>query len=116
MFGGEVMRLAVVFVEVVELPRMWLRNAFVPEPEEVPGQHVTRAGPPAILIDATIADHLEVLDLVRAGRIGMIEGVDQARSFQRQLLDAVNLTWELDSSQFVDGRRDVGDVMELTAE
>ena len=75
-----------------------------------------RSGPPAIFIDSAVADHLEILDLVRTGLVRMIEGIHHADAFERQLLHAVDYFGKLHAGQFIERRRDIGDMMELRAE
>ena len=45
---------------------------------------------PALVIDATVAEHLEVLQVVHLGRIGIVEGIGHAEALQRRLLDAID--------------------------
>ena len=45
---------------------------------------------PAFVVDAAVAEHLEVLGLVPLGRLGVVERVQHADAFDRLLLDAVH--------------------------
>ena len=53
----EVMGLTVIHGQVVKLPGMLIHRGLV-----LPGQQVAGTGPPAVLVDAPVAHHLEILD------------------------------------------------------
>ena len=68
---------------------------------------------PALVVDAAVAEHLEVLCLVPLGRLGVVERVRHADAFDRMLLDSVDEERLGQAGHFKDGRRDVDHVMEL---
>ena len=81
---GEIMRLAVIFCQVVQLPGMvadWRGFPFFGE--AFPGKQMAGAGPPAIFINAAIADHFKKLHVVRGGCLGIGEACGKAMAFQR---------------------------------
>ena len=77
---------------------------------------MARDGRPALVVDAAIAEHLEVLCLARLGSVGVVERVGHADAVQRHLLDAVHERRLGEAGYVEDGRRDVDDVMELAAD
>ena len=54
------------------------------------GVRCSRDRRPALVVDAAVAEHLEVLRLVPLGRLGVVERVRHADAFDRPLLDAVD--------------------------
>ena len=46
----------------------------------------------------------------------MIEAINHAHAFERQLLNAVDDVRQLDACQLIERRRDIRDVMELRAQ
>src|ERR1700722_11750496 len=113
--GRKIMCLTEVLVEVVKLPGLgfWRRieRRFICRP----GNVIERAGPPAVFINATAAEHFEILQLVSARSIGVIEGVSEAHTFERRLLDSIHFSRRRDGGQLVDGGRNIVDVGELVA-
>ena len=71
---------------------------------------------PALVVDAAVAEHLEVLRRAPFGRLRVVEGVEHADAFHRMLLDAVNSRWLGKPGGFQDRRRDVDHVVELRAD
>ena len=71
---------------------------------------------PALVVDAAVAEHLEVLRLVPLGRLGVVERVQHADALDRRLLDAVDDRRMRQPGGFEDRRRDVDHVMELAAD
>ena len=71
---------------------------------------------PALVVDAAVAEHLEVLRLVPLGRLRVVEGVEHAEAFDRRLLDAVDDRRMRQPGGLEDRRGDVDDVMELAAD
>ena len=71
---------------------------------------------PALVVDAAVAEHLEVLRLVPLGRLGVVEGVEHADAFDRVLLDAVHRDRLGQAGRLEDRRRDVDHVVELRAD
>src|ERR1039457_6386492 len=80
---------------------------------DLPRQSMARAGPPPILVDAAIADHFKVLQVVMAWRAGIVEGIDKTLAFQGDLLYIVDHVGKLDAGGFIDGRRNIGHMSEL---
>src|SRR3954467_2667523 len=74
-------------------------------------------GVPAIIIDAAVGYHFEVLGLAlrRGIRVGFVESVSHADAFDRLLLDAIDRLRRLDTGGFEDRRHDIDDVVELVA-
>ena len=70
---------------------------------------------PALVVDPAVAEHLEVLQVVRSRPPRVVEGVQHARPVQRLLLDAVDEVGRREPGRLEDGRRDVDDVSELAA-
>jgi hypothetical protein len=116
--GGQIVRLAVVLVQIVKFPRILFGAVLIPVGElaDLPGQQVARSGPPSVLVNAAVAQHFEVLNLVGAGLVRMIEAIDHADAFERQLFHAVDHVRKLHAGQFIERGRDIGDVMELRAQ
>ena len=86
---GQVVRLAPVLAGVVELPDVVVEGrGFLAD--EQPRRLVPRHRGPALVVDAAVAEHLEVLRLVPLGRLGVVEGVQHADAFDRVLLHAVH--------------------------
>src|SRR5262249_32030228 len=75
-----------------------------------------RAGDPAVVVDAAIAQHLEILRDVPCRRMGSVECVDEARALDWRLLHAVEHRGFFHPGRLEDRRHDVDDVAELTAE
>ena len=76
-----------------------------------------RIGVPAVIVDAAVGDHFEVLGLALRWRvrIGLVEGVGHADAFDRLLLDAIDRLRRLDTGGFEDRRHDIDDVVKLVA-
>ena len=102
---------AEVFLDVVQLPCVLGK----PVLDLSPWLEVHGAGEPAVEVDTTVAEHLEVLDLVPIGRLGVVPGVDHAGTFDGALRRAVDDTRLRQSSGLEDGRHDVDHVMPLAA-
>ena len=81
----QVVRLAPVLVGVVELPDVVVESRGLLADEE-PGRLVPRHRGPALVVDAAVAEHLEILRLVSLGRLGVVEGVQHADAFDGTLL------------------------------
>ena len=86
---GQVVRLAPVLVGVVELPDVVVEGRGLLADQE-PRRLVPRHRGPALVVDAAVAEHLEVLRLVPLGRLGVVERVQHADAFDRVLLHAVD--------------------------
>ena len=95
---------------VVELPDVLVeRRQFFNHP----GRRVARDRRPPPVVDAAVAEHLEVLRLTPVRRSGVVEGVDHADALDRPLLDAVNGGRLGQPRCFEDRRCDVDHVVEL---
>ena len=70
---GQVVRLAIVLRQVVKFPFALRKVLLVVLGEDFPWEEVAGTGPPAIFVDAAIAQHLEVLQRAAAGRIGVVD-------------------------------------------
>jgi hypothetical protein len=68
---------------------------------------------PALVVDAAVAEHLEVLRLARLGSGWVVEAVGHAHAVQRHLLDAVDERRLGQTGCVEDGCGDVDDVVEL---
>ncbi len=73
------------------------------------------ARPPAVLVHAAAAEHLEVLLGVPLGRRRVVEGVQEAGAVHGLLRDAVDRLRLRDAGRLQDRRADVDDVRELRA-
>src|ERR1022692_1115276 len=80
--------------------------------------HDLGAGDPAVVIDGVVAHHLKVLRVVLRGcvRVGLVEGVHEAGTFDRLLRDAVHHVRRRYAGCFQDGRYDVDHVGELVTD
>ncbi len=106
----EVACLAPVGAGVVELPDVRLeRGQLLDDPRD----RVTSHGGPALVVDAAVAEHLEVLRLPAVGGIGLVERVPHADAVDRPLLDPVHEARLRDARRLQDRRCEVDHVMEL---
>ena len=71
---------------------------------------------PALVVDAAVACHLEVLRLMLLGRLGVVERVGHADAFDWTLLDSVDKNWLGQAGQLKNGRGNVDHMMELCAD
>src|SRR5271154_7151031 len=112
---GQVICLAPVFIGVIELPHVVVEcRGFLTL--EYPRRLVPRHRGPAFVINAAVAEHLEVLCLMRFGSLCIVEGVRHADALDRMLLHSVDEGRLRQTRHLKDGWRDVDHVMELTAE
>src|SRR5262249_1320528 len=99
-----------------QLPRDIVEGILIDRSHNLPGRpNHLRAGHPTLVIDGVVAHHFEVLRLVPRWHLGVacLEGVGEARSFNRRLFDAVYEFGSGDAGYFEDGRYNVNDMMEL---
>src|SRR5437868_12720034 len=75
-----------------------------------------RSSKPAIVVDRTIAEYLEVLSRVTFRRFRIVEGIEQARALDGRLHYAVDASGLRQVGSFQDGGGDIDDVRELTAQ
>src|SRR6516165_587744 len=112
--------LRVVFVKVVELPFVTGQHIgqFDPQLGSIRRDCRRCVGVPAIMIDAAVAEHLEILGRAPGRRIRarLVERVHRAHTFDWCLLDAVHYLGGLDLRRFEDGRHDVDHMVELGAD
>ncbi len=116
--GSHIVELSPVLVQVIQLPWPGFRM-LVGRSAVVPGHtHDLGAEDPAIVVDRVVADHLEILGLVRRGCVGVlrVECIHHAHAIHGILLDAVNHLGQRNSGRFEKGRRDVDNVMELVTD
>ena len=119
MLGGDVVGLAEVPGQVVELEHLVVQGVGVRHTEGLPGRTVDLcAEQPAVVVQRPLAHHLEVLGLVVRRRLGVggVEGVEEAGALDRRLLDAVDLLGRGDAGGLEDGGHDVDHVDELLAQ
>ena len=62
------------------------------------------------MVDGPVAEHLEVLGVVPAGRRCVVEGVREADAVQRRLRDTADRRRRLGAEQVQDSRHHVDDV------
>ena len=67
------------------------------------------------MIERSVREHLEILRLVPALRLLILEDVREAQTFDRRLGDATNMRRRFDSERLEDGRDHVDGVRELRA-
>ena len=105
--GRQVVGFGDVGVEVEQLPGLLV----VVGARLVAGDCLPAVGP-----DGPVAEHLEVLDLPAGGYIGVVQGVGETRTGDRQLWDAPVVRGSLHSGQLQNGGGDVSDVVELVTD
>ena len=91
--GGEVVRLAPVFVEVVEFPLVRQRRPFLDALRHPAHPRFTRAGgagEPTVVVDAAAGHDVEELGLARPRRLGVGKRIDHADAVDRILLEPVH--------------------------
>ena len=71
---------------------------------------------PALVVNAPVAEHLEVLCLMPFSSLCVVERVRHADTLDRVLLDSVDEKRFGQTRQFKNGRRNVNHVMELAAD
>ncbi|MNO70257.1 hypothetical protein D3C76_611320 [compost metagenome] len=114
MLRGEVVGLAEVFVDVVQLPGGLIHVELFAV--RIPRRGTNRGGEPAVLVDATVAEQLEHLATAAILGLRVVEAVQHADAIHGLLRHAVEYARRLDAGGFEDGRRDVGDIGELAAQ
>ena len=82
----------------------------------LPRRAMLRHGRPTLVVDAAIAEHLEVLHVVRVRRLRIRKAGRHADAFERRLRDAVDDGRLGQSGNFEDRLGHVDDVMELAAD
>ena len=104
------MGLAVVLGAVVELPVVVVERG---RRLLAPRRAVLGHGAPALEVDAAVAEHLEVLEVVVLGGLGGVEAVEHARAFIGALGDPVDHRRLGDAGRLEHRGGDVDDVVEL---
>src|SRR5262249_15606111 len=102
-------------LDVVQLPGV-LGKVSGP-PTGLPGYGPVSGGcHPAVVVDAAVAEHLEILSPPPGGGPGVVKGVGHAHALDRLLPDAVDLRRLSHTRRLKDGRHDVDDMVELGAQ
>ncbi len=117
--GGQVLRLAEVLGQVVELEDLVIEWVGVGRAERFPRRAVDLGRKyPALVIQGPLSKHLEVLRLVPRWyhRILRVESVGEAGTLDGGLFDAVHVLRRGDTGHFQQRRYDVHDVHELLAQ
>ena len=117
--GREVGRLREVLADFVEFPLVVedCRQPTLRLGGRVPRSNPRRrAGDPAVVVDALVAEHLEVLRRMLRRSVGVIERVHQARALDGLLSRAVNVRRRGNADRFEQCRRDVDHRAELRTE
>lgn len=114
MSRGQVVGLRPVGGQVVQLPDVVLEAAFRIG-DHLPGDAVPGHRHPALVIDATVAAHLEVLSGTPVRSIGGSKRVAHAGALDRLLLNAVHQHRGRHADAVQDGREHIDDVVELRA-
>src|SRR5262249_49887951 len=111
----QIVRLAEIFVDVIQLPLEIVRIRFRPRcyPRESKGGG---AGHPPVLVNRAIAKHFEILDRVPRRGLGVGKSVDQADAIHRLLASSVHYYRSLDSGGLVNRRNKVDDMTKLLAQ
>src|SRR5882762_4481678 len=95
---------------MIELPHVfrerWIRR-------HQPGDGVARTRDPAIVIDATVCKHLEVLSGMRLLRLRVVEGIDHRCSIKTSLRGPVHALWKRQARRFKNSGRNIRHVSEL---
>ena len=111
MLRRKVLGHAEVFRDVVELPGVIDELVL----DLAPRLQVDGPGEPAVVIDAPVAEHLEVLDLVTAWGLGVVPGIGHTHALDGTLGGAVDDSRLRHSNSLEDGRHDVDNVVPLIA-
>src|SRR5688572_18583794 len=75
-----------------------------------------RAGDPTVVIDAAVAEHLEILRGAALAGLRVISRIKHGHAIHQALLHAVDRFWLRNFCGFERGGRDVNDVMKLAAD
>ena len=119
MLGGDVVGLAEIPGQVVELEHLVVERIRVRLSESLPGCAVDLgAQQPAVVVQRPLAHHLEILGFVarRHFGVGGVEGVEEARAFDERLFDAIDELGRGDAGGLEDSGHDVDHVDELLAQ
>ena len=119
MLVGEVLGLTEVLVQVVEFEDLVVQRIGIGGAHDLPWRAVHLcAQQPAFVIQGPLAEHLEILGLVSRRCLGvlLVEGIGQARAFERCLFDAIHHLGRGNAADLEDGGHDIVDVAELLAQ
>ncbi len=111
---GQVVGLGPVLAAVVELPDIVVEGGHL-LPPHLPRRAVLGHRAPALVVDAPVAEHLEVLGLVPLGGLGVGEAVDHAGALVGALQHAVDHSRLGKARRLEHGGRNVDHVAELVA-
>src|SRR6185503_3221960 len=112
---GKIASLTPVLRRVIELPDIVVEGWHLLADEE-PRRLVPRHRRPSLVIDAAVAEHLEVLRLVSIGSLGVVERIEHADAFDGPLLHAVDRRRLRKLRRLKDRRRHVDHMMELRSD
>ena len=105
-----------VFFDVVQLPNfLWAVKFKTLQADPWKPTMETR-GDPAVFIDGSVAQDLEILRGVSAWCAGAVKRISHRCAMNWRLLDAVDKIWWSDARDFVNCWRDVDDMMKLRAQ
>ena len=68
---------------------------------------------PAVMIDGTVAKHLEVLGCMTVLGFGIIKSINHRRPIERKLLGAIHHLWKRQANRFEHGRCNIYHVTKL---
>src|SRR6267378_169786 len=80
-----------------------------------PGNGMSRAGNPAIVINAAVSKHLEILSRMRLLGLGIVKGINHRCPIKRSLLCAVNALGKQQTDCLQYSRCNIRDMSELRA-
>ena len=109
----EIIGQAEVFRGVVKFPNIILQRVFHVVAPRCTVDHTSQ---PTVVIDSTVAEHLEILRRMTVGCVGILCGIQHAHAGQRYLRHAVHGFRLWQSSGFEHGSRHIVDVMELATD
>ena len=89
LFLGQIAGLTPIVIGVIELPNVVIEGGKL-NGAGFPGGSVACNRGPALVIDAAVANHLEVLGFMPLGCILFIKGIEHAHAFQRFLLHPIH--------------------------
>ena len=112
LFRREVVRLRPV-VRPVQLPDVAVDRRHL---GHHPGRRMAGDRRPALVVDAAVDEHLEVLRRVPVGGRGVVERVRHRHALERRLLDPVDEGRRGQAGGLEDRRRNIDDVVELVAD
>src|SRR5271165_4761128 len=112
---GKVVRLAPILVRVVKFPNVVVEGYGLSAYEH-PWRPVLCHRGPALVIDAAVAEHLEVLRLMPLRGLGVIERIQHAHALDWALLYAIDRNRFGQPCRLENRGRDIDDMVELRAD